>query len=478
MRNNPPELTSTADATSPTLANLLQQMNQNLEVLQGWDAVLNLLESSVNTFFQQQWSTHTQGTGQLTITAVWCEGVQPFQNIFFTNVHEFQVILAAPLFQFQNGSNSVVVSHQIVSGTLRNGTKEVPQNFNPGTCGCVWNDPSVTWTAPFTIDTSSQPTLTGTVALQQVEGLVSPGTQSLILDFAEGAFTLDRLTVTGVTLDDLVDQIKDYFANNEIRYQLATLSLQNLTGLRSLTPSTFRFNVLTTNSGNTLVQLLITTDGQQPSSNVINVNEPVPTADGLTCSLMISSRILYTDILAAGFSGGGGGFNLQPFTGGPNNQTYFAAIEPELEFQGSFSFGSCCDRTTVTYNIYLGGTFSGSTNQGIVLNQSEDTSGNVHVNISVFAAYPLTLSGQGDGQQLNISPGTPTVSVTGSVEDQIKDTLQNILNTDFRNGMAGISFTPVTFFALKNLLFPGNRIQMSQVQAPTDLLIVGTFSPT
>lgn len=76
----------------------------------------------------------------------------------------------------------------------------------------------------------------------------------------------------------------------------------------------------------------------------------------------------------------------------------------------------------------------------------------MHVEISVFAAYPVALSGQGEGQQLTITPGTPSVSVTGSVESQIKDTLQSFLDGDFRNGMAGISFAPVTLFALKNLL--------------------------
>jgi len=468
--------TSTNTASPATLNNLLQQMNDNQEVLQGWDVVMNLLESSVNTFFEKQWSTHTQGSGSLTVSAVWCEGVQPFQNIFFTNVHELKVVLGAPLFQFENGEATITVTQQIESGTLRSGTKKVPQNFNPSTCNCTWDDPSVTWTAPVTLDTGQHPSLSGTVSVEQVEGLVAPGTQSLVLDFAKGAFVLNQLTVTGVTANDLVDQIKDFFAGNEIRFELASLDLQNLTGLPSLTPTSFRFNVLTTNSGNTIVQLLITTNGQPPQSSVINVNEPVPTADGLTCSLMINSRILYRDILAGGFRGDG--FSLQPFTGGPNGQAYFAAIEPELEFRGSFSFGSCCDRTTVTYDIYLGGTFSGSTQQGIVLNQSESTSGNVHVTITVFASYPVSLSGQGADQQLSITPGTPSVSVTGSVESQIKDTLQSILNTDFRNGMAGISFAPVTLFALKNLLFPDNLMQMTAAGAPGDLLIVGNFTPT
>jgi len=59
----------------------------------------------------------------------------------------------------------------------------------------------------------------------------------------------------------------------------------------------------------------------------------------------------------------------------------------------------------------------------------------------------------------------------------MKSRLQDILNNDIRNSMAGVSFNPVTYFALRNLLFPGNLINMSQVQVPADLLIAGTFSP-
>ena len=62
--------------SAATLANLVAQMNQDQEVLQGWDAVLNLLESSVNSFFQTQWSQLTGNSGRMAITTVWCEGVE------------------------------------------------------------------------------------------------------------------------------------------------------------------------------------------------------------------------------------------------------------------------------------------------------------------------------------------------------------------------------------------------------------------
>lgn len=464
------------ESSPATLANLLAQMTDNQEVLQGWDAVMNLLASSVDAFFQQQFDHHTRGAGEMTIAAVWCEGVEPFHGVYITNVRELRVVLGPPLFQFASGSAEITVHQTILSGVLRLGTKEVPSDFKPSACGCVWDDKSVSWNDPVTLDTSRGPTLSGTVALTEVQGLVGAGTRSLVLDFAQGAFVLNQLEVTGVPPGEIVDQIKDYFATQEIRYQLASLNFANVAGNAALTPTAFQFNVLTTNAGNTLVQLLITTDGSRPSSRVIDVNEPIPTADGLTCSLMVSSRILYSEVLAAGFNAGGGSFELQAYPSGQTGQIWHAAISPELHFEGSFSFGSCCDRTTVTYSIYLGGTYSGSATQGFVLNQQVHASGNAPVDITVFAANPLRLAGSGAGQTLTIVPGTPQVTVTGSVEEQIKSTLESILNDDFRRGLAGISFAPITLFALETLLFPGNLISMSQAQAPGDLLIVGTFA--
>lgn len=465
---------STSDAT---LANLLAQMHQDQEVLQGWDAVMNLLESSVNAFFEEQWKEQSGGGGKMSISTIWCDGVEPFHGEHVTNVTQLQVDLGPPLFQFESGQSSVTVRQDVLDGTSRTGVMEVPASFQPPSCGCEIDDSRVTWNPPVTIDTSSKPYLSGTVALEQVEGVVS-GAHSLVLDFAKGAFTLEHLSVEHVKNETIVDQLKDWFATHAIRYVLASIDFQDVTGQAGFTPTSFKFGVVTTDAGNTIVQLLITTNGTEPPTAQINVDEPVPTADGLTCSLMVSSRILYQDVLVAGFNRHGAAFRLYADPPSSPSGAWTAVISPEMHFSGKFSFGSCCDRTTVTYSIYLGGRYTGSETSGFSLSQHERTEGNVHVEISVSALYPVALSGSGAQQEITIHPGTPSVRVTGSAEGKIKSRLEAILNDDLRGSMAGISFTPVTYFALKNLLFPGNLIKMSQVQVPADLLVVGTFEPS
>ncbi|MFC5743646.1 hypothetical protein [Dyella tabacisoli] len=466
-------------ASAATLSNLLQQMYQNKEVLQGWDAVMNMLESSVNGFFQLQWNRQTGNAGKLSISVVWCESVLPIPHGqgYFTNVTEFDVDLGAPLFQFTSGRSEVTVRQNILRGSTCLGTMEVPANFNPATCNLAPHDPRVTWGKVQSVDVSQQPYLSGTVSLQQVQGLVGSA-HSLVLNFAQGAFTLNALTIVGVNNTTLVNQLKSWFATQNIRYLLASVDFQNLSGIPGLTPTAFRFNVLTTNAGNTIVQLLITTNGSAPSSTVINVNEPIPTADGLNCTLMLNSRLLYQDVLVRGFNGHGGSFSLIPL--GPNGgyNAWYATINPRMHFEGSFSYGNCCDRTTVTYSVYLGGNYTGTATEGFALSQEIHTQGNAPVDITVSARYPVRLSGSGPNQSITITPGTPSVTVSGGAEDEMKSRLEDILNNNIRNAMAGVSFTPVTYFALKNLLFPGNLISMSQIQVPADMLIAGNFSLT
>src|SRR5262249_18508869 len=158
----------------------------------------------------------------------------------------------------------------ILGGATRLGTMSVPQNFDPSKAQLSPDDPRVDWAAPQPVDMSKHPYLSGTVGLQQVQGIVG-NAHSLLLNFAQGAFTLNALNVVGVDNTVLVNQLKNWFATHQIRYVLASVDFQNLTGVPGLTPTSFRFNALTTNAGNAVVQLMITTNGSTPPSNVINV---------------------------------------------------------------------------------------------------------------------------------------------------------------------------------------------------------------
>jgi hypothetical protein len=305
--------------------------------------------------------------------------------------------------------------------------------------------------------------------------VINATTHTAVLDFANGAFTVNNVVLKDVTSQQLSDQIKSWFATHGIKYQVASLDFSGGRSIPSLTPTQFQFNVLKTNSGNIVVQLLITTNGR-PAAGVPIVLEPIPTESGYTCTLMISSRIVFSDILCAGFNSAGKSFKIYPQS--PSlAQGYSAYIAPQMHFSGSFSYGSCCNRTTVTYNLYLGGTYTGTAANGFYLYQSITPSGNVGNTITVSGNNPVKLVGSGASQSIQINPQTPSVNVTGGASGTINSQLQQILSGDFQGAMAGISFGSVTYFALRNVLFPGNLLNMGVVQVPTDLVIAGTFQP-
>jgi len=463
-------------ASAPTLSYLLGQMAQDKEVLNGWDAVLNVLESSLNAFFRTQFQSMTRGAPQMTIAQVFCGPRLTSPHGDYCVVTQFSFALAAPSFVFTGGSNTVTVTQAIVSGTTRSGSMPVGQGFQPASCGCTPDDSRVTWGPVQTINVGNHPAISAQVQLTSVTGLINATTHTVVLDFANGAFTVNNVTLQGVSSQDLSNQIKSWFATHGVKYQVASLDFSAGHSIPSLTPTQFQLNVLKTNSGNVVVQILITTNGR-PAGGIPIVLEPIPTASGYTCTLMISSRIVFTDVLCNGFNGSGKPFRLYPQS--PSlAQGYSAFISPQMHFSGSFSYGNCCDRTTVTYSLYLGGTYSGTATNGFHLYQSITPSGNVGNTITVSADNPVSLSGAGPSQSIRINPQPPSINVTGGASGTINNELQSILNNDFKGAMAGLSFGSVTYFALRNVLFPGNMIKMGVVQVPTDLVIVGTFEPS
>lgn len=353
-------------STGATFDSLVGQMAQNQEVLQGWDAVVNVLQSALDAFLLSHWHQQTAGQGQMTMVMVWCEGVYkaPTPDQYYTTVSRFTVTLGPPLFQFTSGAAQVTVSQAVLAGSLAVGSMIVPQSFKPGTCDCQPDDPRVDWGPPELIDVGQKPVLTGTVPVSEVTGVVTPGAQSVVLDFAMGAFTFGNMTLSGQPPAVIADQIMNWFAAHEVRYCLCSVDMRDFGAGPGLTPRAFRFNVVTTRGGNTLVQIMISTSGAIPPTLGVLVDEPIPTADGYTCSVMISSYRLMNDILAGGFHNSAG-FSLSAFRDGGSGAAWQMRLYPAMHIAGSFDYGDCCNRHTDTYSIYVNLIFGGFPGPGL-----------------------------------------------------------------------------------------------------------------
>ena len=122
------------DTTTPSLANLQAQMNQNQSVLQGWDAVFNVLEGPVNAFLYQQFQQYVSQLNPnntdnlMAVSASFCNDVEQFRALWFTNVTVLTFKLSNPLLQFVPGNDSVTVTQNILSGSVTLGTLECTRN--------------------------------------------------------------------------------------------------------------------------------------------------------------------------------------------------------------------------------------------------------------------------------------------------------------------------------------------------------------
>ncbi|GFN31702.1 hypothetical protein [Paenibacillus xylaniclasticus] len=503
-----------------TLENLLDNMYQNQAVLKGWDVVFNLREEPVNKFLKAQYDAKHGTEGMPPIVVGFCQKFpNPVDDGWIAAYTKVSVTLDTPLLQFEtNNHDYVTVFQNVLSGYTQSGSKVVDESFDP-VKDCNLDDPEIHWKSQQPIDVSNKPYIQGSVALSFVSGLVQSSknndkTYTIVLDFRKGSFTAQQLKVN-TNNAMLNQQLSNYFQTTEILYQINTLDLNNITTLPSLTPTSFKLNVLTTNSKRNVLQVFITTNGTQQDNLTINVNEPIPEA--YDCSLMVNTRIMFRDIF------------VQSFNKGSTNITV-AAVDPKQDFKawsatatggtvvGTVDFGDDSksyrmnpSNNNINWDI-TGLTFSPNKMNGISLNYSKQlkidfqhrnyhytqyggywgswNDHSVNVTFTMTGYYPIKVGGSGKLQTIQIDSEPPSVDIDNSslkptgpcecndntLQIRVKDGMRKDIPGAIKNQMAGIKFQAVSIFALENLLFPAeNFIEMDSAYVPGDLVILGHF---
>lgn len=513
---------------SPSLAYLEAQMYQNQAVLQNWDAVFNVLEGPVNAFLYQQFQAYLaklnpSGTDNLmTIRAYYCEGVNQFQGNWFTNVTKLDFKLSNPLLQFLAGSNSVIVTQNLLKGVITSGTVAITENgFDPDACHLVDGDvhftaePSTSqltlsvfgvfesnvqvmlsttgtlpaplkagtpywivnwastngvttlqlaatgggapitltnagsgthtialniyWSPPVTADLSKHPYVLGSVALASISGIVTPPegqgsaseTHTVYLDFPSGSFTLRQFEVDPPNWDPthhstaISNALANFYANNDIKYQVQTINYTNLSQDVALQPTQFVLNALNTNAGNAVLQIFIATTGQVQHAHTLNLNEPIPydpknpipgTSD-FTSSLMVSTELMFQHIFVDSFNRGGTNITVAAVDPGKDFQAWSAKVTAgsatgPAHFEDSYDvdgtktqFRISASSNDITWSL-VDLVFQRSQSAGVDLyysNGTADTSpptGGTTVNFQYRQWVPETIDSQG-----NVYPG-------------------------------------------------------------------------
>ncbi|RWW91708.1 hypothetical protein [Flavobacterium cerinum] len=518
-----------------TLQNMLEQMNQAQGVLKGWDCVLNMLEEPVNKFLAKQYEEKYPTQKPMVVEVGFCvpspSPIPSFPGTIF-NYTKFSVNLAQPLLEFQgNNSNYVKVTQLIQSGFIQTGSMFSPKENQACPIPLNIENPEIKWGEKKIIDVSKKPKLVGTVGLGLVQGLVEPilpdgkkgdknDSHSVILDFSKGSFIAENLNIDtdNATLNL---QLSNWFETSEIKYLINTVVFNDATTLKSLQPTKFKLNVLTTNSLKNILQVFITTTGQQQSNLTINVNEPIP--DGYHNSLMINTKIMFNNIFVDSFNRGTSNIQVAPVIPKNDFTTWSAKITSgtvsgEAKFNNTGSSETRINASgntivwplkdlTFTPTIENGIQLTYEANQNVGFQNRRYTcyasefgsncswgswnSYSVDVNVKLTGNYPLQVINSGKQQEIQIASTPPTVTVTppdlkptGPCEcndNDLKIQVGNILSEQvpqkLKDSMGGIKFSPISVFALYNLLFPtDNFIEMKSAYVPGDLVVLGTFN--
>jgi hypothetical protein len=495
---------------APSVSQLISEMYAQGSCTNGWDVVFNMSLDQINNALEDQYNSLKQNPDYQNTINVTTSESYPGDVTIKT---EFNLNYGYPQLTFSGNSNALTtLTMELLDGSYVKTTTITPSQTTSG-------DPQST----------SGETLTASINLDKVAGQTtvkgeSHNTLQVQLDMQTGTFSPPQTTFTfsDTTKTDFNTAVQNYFENNPVTFLINSLDLTNIPTLEALIPSDFLFKVYTSPSGAQMLQLFIMTgnDALLDSSQAFLNNTPEPIPEGQSCSMIVSSEIVFKYVLPQ---------SLQ------NTDWTLQGVQPSgsvKAWSGQFSSASVSGQvdlsklthssssTQYTYSIPNGNTvnwsldgttltsqssgqllYSGSQEQTMSYNQhtvtilspcfynceiTTDTPLSTDVTVSVSACLSLNVGGTGQEQTITITTSSQAVTVSGhlsgggpSGSDDFAAQVNQQIQAQIPGQIAGklsFNFTPISVFALKNLLFPSNNYIVFQSSAlPGDLLILGDF---
>lgn len=344
---------------------------------------------------------------------------------------------------------------------------------------------SVFWNSkPSIVDTSKSPYVYANVQLATIKGIVDPpagqgskdDTLTVTLDFPNGSFVLRNIHVEPDNWDpthestSISEAIANYYANNEIKFDIQTINTKDLASDVDLTPTRFKLHALNTQGGNNVLQVLMMTTGtDDPKGNSLLLSEPVaydplaplPGVSDFMISLMISPRLTFQHIFVDSFNRGSTNFRVTAVKPPTNYEAWSAKISSgTVTAPVPFKSDYTVDGTKTQFRISAssndlvwdlsGLTFKPTETQGIALEYSNGTanppSGGTNVDfqyrqyryapggefspghwywtgwqsasatayVTMKGHYPLEVINQGENQEVKFSTTAPDITIDKS----------------------------------------------------------------
>jgi hypothetical protein len=512
-------LLGAAAQAQPSTADLIAQMYAQGSCTNGWDVVFNLGLTEINQALKTQYEAFKKDPAyKSTITVNTSE-----QYPGFTAINKFKINYGYPLLNFSiNNNETAVLQMEILDGS------------SVQRCSKVGDGPEECYPP----ESITGETLTAVIGLAKVTGNVevdgsNHNVLKVVLDMAEGAFTISNIQLSDATKAEFNKEVKAYFVNHSVVFLINQLDLTNIPTLEALKPTDFFFKPLQTPSSTQMLQLFIMTGGRAllnySQAFLNNIPEPLPL--GQSSSMMIRSQLVFKDILPQTLQNGSWAlvgvdpgsaakaWSAKVSSGSVIGTVNLGLLDHSTSPPASQGSGST---TRYTYSIPGGNDvswsladttftaqsdgqllYSGSRSQELWYNEHScttvypcffgdcttcsDRKLSTDFGLDVRAVLPLGIGGSKRTQTIQIAATGQAVKVNGhlsgggpsgsdDLQAQVNQQIQSQIPDQIASRLS-IQFSAISVFALKNLLFPAdNYISFSSSAIPGDMLLVGRFA--
>ncbi|TCW87380.1 hypothetical protein C5O80_05565 [Burkholderia sp. SRS-46] len=505
-------------AEQPSADGLISHLSTVGTTTNKWDVVFSMGLTKINSALRDQYDALMRDTTYKNTVAIGPVATEVIAGAW--EIKTMTLEYGYPLLEFfPNNNSTVMLTMPIEKGEL---IRCLQIDDTPPRC-----DPP--------IDIAGK-TMKAFVNLSQMAGQVAMNdgnTHNILkveLNLAVGAFTVEGIEFSDEQKVQINTAIQAYFVSHPVVFLINALDLTNVPVIDALKPNGFRFKVLLTESGVNILQLFIQTGNREmPNSTQTFLNlvpEPLPL--GSETSLLIRSELFFSEILPSAMSKSSWTLaarkSSNPFGASWGEFTNAPVSATDVDLSGltqttnteSTRGGSITQTTyffpdkTVTWNL-SGMTLmpasdgqmklSGSKTQTMTVDThttyshwpcisdcsgSRDGSFTNDATSMVEAVAPVVVGGAGRDQTINITMQSRAVTVTGHVAGggpSGSDDLEAKVNQQVKAqvpeqivAQLNVSFTSVSLFAIKNLLFPAHDyITFTRAAVPGDMLVLGNF---
>jgi len=487
---------------------LIKTLYNANDATNGWDVVFNMeLESIKNSLKDQYKDIKNNEEYKTKIPQI--ETTK--KGLTTDIITRISIEYGYPLLTFEeNNSDTVKLEMNIDKGTLT--ICEKNKKTGEEICG----DPT-----PI-----SGKKLTAYVKLEKVSGTTSEGNKilNLKLNMDKGAFSIGSIEISDEEKVELNEAIKAYFVNNKVEYLINRLDLTHVPTLDAMKPNGFKFRVLKTEANVDILQLFIQTGNRTKLPNDMHLNNvPEPLPEGSETSLLIRSGLLFSDVLPESLDKNKG-WSLEGKPSSDNNNKWYGEFTnapvsandidlrdlKEHDYQAGvytqrdyyfpdnkviWNLSSMILRPTSSGQLQLCGEKTQSVNFKMdeliifmfndpVLH-TRDFKNDANLNVNAFLYSDINDTGRNQYFIAKIQDSTMKVgghlagggpSGSDDLEAKVNQKIEEYVSPQIKAQLNDITFTPVSLFAIKNLLFPkDNYINFETVAVPGDMLILGNF---